>query len=182
MPTSPGEGQELLRLYMETVMNGSMRSACGLLAVAVLAFVSMGCETKAQTGTLVGAGAGAGLGAIIGNQAGGNTGTGALIGAGVGAVGGYMVGNEMDKSDARHAQQQPQQGQPAAAPAGAPGGQVTQQNVIDWTNRGVKDEIIIDRVERSGTVFNLNAAEESRLRDAGVSEDVVRAMKNTARR
>jgi uncharacterized membrane protein YebE (DUF533 family) len=165
---------------MEMVMNGLFRSACGLLAVVALAFVAIGCETKAQTGALVGGGAGAGIGAIVGNQAGHHAGTGALIGAGVGTVGGYMVGNEMDKTDARHAQQQ--QPQPAAAPAGAPGGQVTQQNVIDWTNRGVKDDIIIDRIERSGTVFNLNAAEESRLRDAGVSEDVVRAMKNTARR
>ena len=56
-----------------------------------LAFVA-GCESDAQTGTLIGAG----VGAIAGQAIGGDT-EGTLIGAGVGAVGGYIIGNESDK-------------------------------------------------------------------------------------
>jgi len=51
-----------------------------------------GCETDAQTGSLLGAG----IGAAVGQAIGGDT-EGTLIGAGVGAVGGYIVGNERDK-------------------------------------------------------------------------------------
>ena len=42
--------------------------------------------------------------------------------------------------------------------------------------------VIIDRIHRSGTTFHLSATDENELRDAGVSEEVVRAMKDTGRR
>ncbi len=74
----------------------------GLLTVSVIAstvFVA-GCDTAAQSGTLIGAGGGALAGQAIGH----NT-TGTLIGTGVGAVGGYIVGNEMDKAKAKQQQQ-----------------------------------------------------------------------------
>jgi len=71
-----------------------------------LVFVA-GCETKAQSGALIGAGAGALAGQAIGR----NT-TGTLIGAGAGAVGGYIIGNEMDKSDKK---KNAQPAQPAQA-------------------------------------------------------------------
>jgi len=156
-----------------------------VVLVVLVGLVTAGCETKAQTGALVGAGAGAGLGAIIGNQSHGRAGTGALIGAGAGAIGGYIVGNEMDKADQRKAaSQQPvrsgrEQGYSAPPAAGE---RLTKKDVIQWTDKGVKDEVIIDRIERSGTVFNLTAADENELRDAGVGEEVVRTMKDTARR
>lgn len=69
---------------------------CRLLTLAIaisLIFVG-GCETKAQSGALIGAGAGALAGQAIGH----NT-TGTLIGAGAGAVGGLLIGHAMDKSD-----------------------------------------------------------------------------------
>lgn len=62
----------------------------GALALSVGAL--SGCETDAQTGSLLGAG----IGAAAGQAIGGNT-EGTLIGAGAGAVGGYIVGNERDK-------------------------------------------------------------------------------------
>ncbi len=84
-------------------MNLSLhRWAPRFLTVAALSIASLGsigCETKAGTGALVGGAAGAGLGAIIGNNSHGRTGSGALIGGAVGAVGGGLIGNEMDKSD-----------------------------------------------------------------------------------
>ncbi len=57
---------------------------------------------------------------------------------------------------------------------------VSQTDVIGWTVRGVTDDVILDRIEHARTTFHLSAADEMRLRDAGVSDDVVRAMKATA--
>ena len=59
---------------------------------------------------------------------------------------------------------------------------MTKSDVIAWTNQGVRDDIILDRVDRSGTVFRLSASDQNDLRDHGVSESVIRAMKDTARR
>ena len=156
----------------------------------ILAFTLTGCESNAGTGALVGAGAGAGVGAIIGHNSHGRTASGAAIGAGVGAVSGALIGNEMDKAEQRKkdaANQnsvrttRDQRYDAAPAPA-APSDAIRKKDVIQWTDNGTKNDVIIDRIDRSGTVFNLTAADENELRDAGVSEDVIRAMKNTARR
>jgi hypothetical protein len=56
---------------------------------------------------------------------------------------------------------------------------VTRDQVIAWTLRGTRDEVIIDRIACSGTVFHLSTSDELSLRDAGVSNDVIRAMKAT---
>jgi hypothetical protein len=79
-----------------------MLSSAKMSAMAVLLaglVFAAGCETSAQSGTLIGAGAGALAGQAIGR----NT-TGTLIGAGVGAAGGYIVGNEMDKKKAKESE------------------------------------------------------------------------------
>jgi len=133
---------------------------------------------------LVGGGAGAGLGAIIGHQS-GKTGQGAAIGAAVGAIGGALIGNEMDKNDRRNPDQ-PQRAseysEPAERPAAGRAGGVTKEDVIRWTQRGDRDDLIVDRIEQSGTTVRLSSRDENDLRDRGVSEDVIRAMKDTARR
>jgi hypothetical protein len=59
---------------------------------------------------------------------------------------------------------------------------ITSADVIRWTARGVRDDIIIDRVERSPSIFHLTAADENRLHDKGVSEAVILEMKATAQR
>lgn len=153
------------------------------LLVAALTLGLAGCETKAQTGALVGGAGGAALGAGIGSMSHSRAGEGALIGGAVGALGGYIVGNEMDKADQRERDRNAVRATREdryAAPA--PSQRVTKNDVIKWTDQGAKDEVIIDRIDRSGTVFNITAADENELRDAGVSEEVVRAMKDTARR
>jgi hypothetical protein len=149
---------------------------------------SVGCETKAQTGALAGGAGGAAVGATIGSFSHHRAGEGALIGGAVGAIGGYIVGNEMDKKDQKEKEHQAQAydrsardaryDSPPPAPAGA-SARVTKQDVIHWTESGVKEDVILDRIERSGTVFRITAADENDLRDAGVSEEVVRAMKDT---
>jgi len=66
------------------------------IAVNVCLFVVTGCESDAQTGTLLGSAAGAGVGQL----AGGDT-ESTLIGAAVGGAVGYGLGNEGDKKKTR---------------------------------------------------------------------------------
>ena len=140
---------------------------------------SSGCANSTQTGAGVGAASGVAIGAGVGSLVNSSAGAGALIGAGVGAISGALIGNQIDEQDRRQEEQlrslQPTKGYVANS-------KITQQDVIDWTHRGVKEEIIIDRIERSGMQFHLAAADENRLRENGVSEEVVRTMKLTARR
>jgi len=56
---------------------------------------SLGCESDAQTGALIGTAAGAGIGQAIGRDTGST-----LIGAAVGGGAGYMIGSEQDKKKA----------------------------------------------------------------------------------
>jgi hypothetical protein len=182
------------------------RAVVSGIAVAVLSAAIVGCETKAGTGALIGGAAGAGLGAIIGNNTGhGHTAGGAAIGGVAGALGGALIGNELDKKD-REGAARPRDdyrdrdynrtpGYPTSYDRdydrdpyanhrsnNAPASAVTKGDVIEWARRGDRDDLIIDRIERSGTVFHLSSRDENQLRDAGVGEEVIRAMKDTARR
>lgn len=148
----------------------------------------MGCDTKAGTGAAVGAGGGALIGGIIGNQSKGRGTEGALIGAAAGAIGGALVGNAMDQEDRRRAERQhwervrrerdrEAQMDPRYAPP-----PIMTRDVVEWSRNGTPDDVIIDRIWRSGSVFYLTARDENELRDAGVREPVIRAMRDTARR
>ena len=55
-------------------------------------------------------------------------------------------------------------------------------DVVAWSRQGKTDDVIIDRIERGDTVFHLTAADETGLHARGVSDDVIRAMKQTQRR
>ena len=145
---------------------------CLLLAVALGAGPG-GCATNTETGMLVGGAGGAAAGAAIGSAS-GHAGGGAVIGGALGLIGGGLVGNSMDQADRRHDEQTQY-----SASTSASG--VTTEDVVLWSRNGTRDEVIIDRIERSGTVFQLTAADENNLRSQGVSEDVVRAMKATER-
>lgn len=74
-----------------------------MLVGALSATVLVGCQTKQQTGTLIGAGAGA----LLGSQFGG--GTGQLVATGLGAVAGAFlggaIGQNMDETDKLKTQQ-----------------------------------------------------------------------------
>ena len=167
-------------------MKGIQTKCVGVALLGSMLFGSAGCETKAGTGALVGGAAGAGIGAIIGHNSHGRTGSGALIGGAVGALGGALIGNEMDKSDKKKEDEDRyyrdrDRGYSYAPPSSFASGRVTRGDVIAWSNRGMRDSEIIDRIDRSGTVYHLSAADENDLRDARVSEDVIREMKETAR-
>jgi hypothetical protein len=57
---------------------------------------------------------------------------------------------------------------------------VSCEDIIAWSIRGTSDDIIIDRIAHSPSIFHLSASDEIHLRDAGVSKDVIRTMKATA--
>ena len=150
--------------------------------VSLIAAGIIGCETKAQSGALIGGAGGAAAGGIIGHQSGHGT-EGALIGGAVGAIGGALVGNEMDKADEREARRQREYERDRYQSSYDRGDErVTKYDVIRWTSQGTTDEIIIDRIERSRSVFYLTSADERDLRDEGVSRSVIRAMRDTERR
>jgi hypothetical protein len=160
------------------------RALLSVVALGVLSAGIAGCETKAGTGALIGGAAGAGIGAIVGHNSHGRTGSGALIGGAVGALGGALIGNEMDKKDKEEARRDRDYDDYSArrVPRAATAAAITREDVIEWTRRGDRDEQIIDRIDRSSAVIRLSARDENDLRDAGVSEGVIRAMKDTARR
>lgn len=148
------------------------------LVTTAVALSSVGCANKTQSGSAIGAGTGAAIGASVGSLVHSSAGAGALIGVGVGALSGALIGNAMDEQDKRQAQEL-RNLPPNKNYVNSP---VSKQDVVDWNRRGVKDEVIIDRIERSGTRFYLTAADENMLRENGVKEEVVRAMKDTTRR
>ena len=160
-----------------------IRTSLKFCVIGLISGPMIGCETKSGSGALIGAGAGAVVGGLIGSNSHGRAGEGAAIGAAAGAIGGGLIGHGMDENDKKQSQANEydrrngnsQQWKTSSTA-------VTQSQVIDWTDQGVRDDIIIDRIDRSGTVFRLSAADQNDLRDHGVSESVIRAMKDTARR
>ncbi len=150
--------------------------------VVLLGAGLVGCQTKAGTGALIGGAGGAAAGGAIGSMSHSRAGGGALIGAAVGALGGALIGHEMDKSDQREARDRDSASDYTRRHVSAVSEPVTKSDVVSWSRRGLRDEVIIDRIERSGTVFHLTAADENDLRDRGVSDFVIRAMQDTSRR
>ena len=52
-------------------------------------------------------------------------------------------------------------------------------DVLKMHREGIADSLIVLKIENAGTVFHLDAADLRRLKDAGVSDDVVAAMLDT---
>jgi hypothetical protein len=54
-------------------------------------------------------------------------------------------------------------------------------DVLKMHRDGITDSLIVLKIENAGKVFHLDAEDLRRLKDAGVSDDVVAAMLNTER-
>jgi uncharacterized protein YcfJ len=155
---------------------------CSCLLIGSIGFGVLGCETKAESGALIGAGTGAAIGGLIGSNSHARAGEGALIGAGVGAISGALVGNAMDEQDRKKEREREYANYDSRQSDAYTGGAVTKRDVIKWTSRGMRDDVIIDRIDRSGTIYHLSRSDEQDLRDAGVSEMVIQEMRATSRR
>jgi len=146
-----------------------------LVAPVVLTFLtSVGCQSpyRSDQGALFGGLTGAAVGAVVGDAV-GNPGAGAAIGAGVGAVSGAAIGSELDKIEAQNramiAQQLGRQVRPGA---------VTLTEVIEMTQAGVNEELIVNHVRSHGSARVPTTDDVIMLHQNGVSVEVIKVMQS----
>jgi len=155
----------------------------------------IGCESlpgdKKSQGAVIGGIGGALAGAAVAGSD--DRGIGALIGAVAGAGGGYLIGakvDEKDKDDAKKKQEALQASKNAEAnPASADAaknattadvnddGFVTLDEVIAMERANLSDREMIERLDRTGQVFELTEEQERYLEDRGVSHEVIVEMR-----
>jgi outer membrane lipoprotein SlyB len=149
------------------------------LIVAVAAIGLAGCQNPDGTQNNTGSGAlmGGAMGAVTGAAIGGSQhgGEDALMGAAAGALAGGLIGNSMDQQQrARLREQSPQtyarvdQGQPLSV-----------ADVKALAIAGISEEVIINQIKSSRTIYRLSTTDIIDLRDAGVTDKVVNYMINT---
>jgi hypothetical protein len=128
-----------------------------------------------REGTFTGAGLGAITGALVGGKK--NWEGGALIGAGVGALTGRAIGSARDNADA----QQVAVGSSVAAQATAQAAAsaVTNYDLVQMSNAGLSDDLIISTIRSRGGRFDMSPGGLISLKQAGVSDRVVLAAQQT---
>jgi len=151
-----------------------------IFALGSAAMLLAGCQNPDGTmnntgsGMLIGGATGALTGAAIGGHRHG--GEDALIGAAAGAVAGGLIGNAMDRErDARWRAEAPQ---PYVRVESAPPMSVA--DVKSLAKAGIGEDLIINQISNSHSVYHLSADEIIDLRDSGVTDRVVNYMINTA--
>jgi len=144
-----------------------------------------------EQGAVIGGVGGALAGAVIGAQGKKNSaGLGALIGAAAGAGGGYLIGAQKEKIDKkkqeeameahRKAEQKPATAADVEKARTADlndDGFVTLDEVVAMKRANLSDHEMIDRLERTGQVFELTEEQERYLEDRGVSHAVIVEMR-----
>lgn len=137
-----------------------------ILAVAAL----VGCETTGEhtkRGAIGGAVVGSIAGGVIGHQMGRGI-EGALIGGTVGALGGGLVGSSIDQ---KRTKEEIMSGQEKLGIS----------DVIVLAQSGMTDDAIIDKIARTGSVYDLSVEEIEALKKQGVSNRVINYMMSTGK-
>jgi hypothetical protein len=165
----------------------------GSLALAPLAGLS-GCSklpgnSKSQ-GAVIGGLGGALAGAAIGGKGKNKAGLGALVGAAVGAGGGYLIGAQKEKVDKQHKDEAIAAHERAQANPAKPedvekartadlneDGFVTLDEVVAMKRANLSDREMVERLDRTGQVFELTEEQERYLEDRGVSHEVILEMR-----
>ncbi|MDB5320240.1 MAG: hypothetical protein JWN40_1871 [Phycisphaerales bacterium] len=164
---------------------------CGMLIGSLSLAPLVGCEnlpgSKSTQGAVAGGAGGALAGAAIGRH---NRLLGGLIGGALGAGGGYLIGSQMSKNDRDHqheaiaASDRDRDNPPTASEARNArtadlnnDGYVTLNEVVALREANLSDSEMIRRLEDTGQVFYLSPEQENYLRDHGVSDNVIRAMR-----
>ncbi len=141
-----------------------------IIATLSTAILLTACESKAGTGSLIGAGVGVGAGALISG-----TPTGALIGGAVGAVGGAIIGASLDESD----RSTMQQSSPQTLRRVDNGDQLTLNDIEKMSKSGIGDDKIIGVIQSTGSIYHLSSEDITELKNAGVSQRVIDYMLQT---
>ena len=176
----------LKKTFVSTALIGSL----------VLAPLS-GCESlpgnDESQGAVIGGVSGAAAGALIGGDD--NRLLGALIGGALGAGGGYLIGANKDKITGKDSDKNKEEAIKASEraernPARAEDvdraktadlnddGFVTLDEVVAMRTANLSDREMVDRLERTDQVFELTDYQEDYLRTRGVSDTVIREMRN----
>jgi hypothetical protein len=142
----------------------------GALMVVLLA--GSGCQTATGTGAAAGGAIGAGVGGLLSHCPGGAV-LGGLIGAGAGALGGSIVDDNRERKAEQAA---------VAAAAAATPPPLSLQQVVQLTQNGTSDGIIIDQIRASGAIYRLRAEDILYLQNNGVREPVIHEMQLTTYR
>ncbi|CAA9398083.1 MAG: hypothetical protein AVDCRST_MAG64-1550 [uncultured Phycisphaerae bacterium] len=166
-----------------------------LMGSLVLAPIS-GCSSlpgnDKQQGAVIGGVGGALAGAALSKN---NRGIGALIGAALGAGGGYLIGANKDKITGKDKDRAREEAQTASDRAERnpakpedvdrartadlnDDGFVTLDEVVALRQANLSDDEMVERLEQTGQVFELTDYQEDYLRTRGVSDDVLREMRN----
>lgn len=148
-----------------------------LVALAVVGVGLSGCVSPdgrpdyTGSGALIGGASGAAIGAIADSRA---PGVGALIGGAAGLIAGGLVGHSMDEQ-ARYAPPPP-----AYVGAPPPPRPPSVADIEALARSGVSDDVIINQINASRAVYQLDANTILQLKDAGVSQNVIAYMINTS--
>jgi hypothetical protein len=167
----------------------------GSLALGPLVGCSNLPGSKEQQGAVIGGVGGALAGAAVAGDD--DRLIGALIGGALGAGGGYLIGmkvDEKDKDDAKKKEAAIRASQQAEAnPASAEqaktaatadvndDGFVTLDEVVALEQAGLRDRDIIRKLQRTQQVFELTETQEQFLRERGVTDTVIVAMRDMNR-
>jgi hypothetical protein len=167
---------------------------CLVLTASIGLAPLAGCENlpgnKKEQGAVIGGVGGAVAGAAIGKN---NRALGALIGGALGAGGGYLVGANLDKNKDKNktkdegikASENAQKNPATAADvkdsstADLNGdGFVTLDEVVAMKDAGLSDKEMIKRLQRTQQYFELTDEQVKYLRDRGVDDKVIQAMRD----
>jgi outer membrane lipoprotein SlyB len=143
-----------------------------VLGLVTTTVILTGCESKTGTGALVGAGGGAVIGGAVGGW------QGALIGGAAGAVGGALIGYALDEHDRAVMQER----SPRTLQRIDRGEQLSIDDIKNMSKNGLKDEVIMNQIDATNSVFELSSDEIISLKKAGVSQRVINYMIETGER
>jgi hypothetical protein len=137
-------------------------------ALGMVLLLGCGCSTNTETGLLTGGVLGGVLGAGIGSLT-GHPGAGAAIGAAAGAATGGLAGAAVDHQEQRNEAR-------AAAYAAAQRPPLTVMDVVKLTQQHISDDVIINDMRATYSVYSLTADDIIWLKGQGVSDVVVNEM------
>lgn len=147
-----------------------MKTRISSLGVLLLAGFIAGCQTQAENGAVIGGGVGVAAGAIITHSPGG-----AVVGGAIGAVTGAAIGAVLDQKDRNKLEKS----SPQTVEKIDQGAQLNVADIIAMSNAGLSDEVIIQQIDSTHSVFYISQGLEVSLQDAGVSQNVINAMMST---
>jgi len=142
-----------------------------IVGLLFISLVFAGCQSMgsdAKMGTGIGAVAGSVLGGVVGHQTGFGV-EGALIGGALGAGAGALIGSGMDDKNKAKEQQAV-----TANPS-----HVSILKVVELSSKGTPDDVIIDEMRSTNSVYDIDANAVQYLKDNKVSDKVINYMVST---